>query len=83
MILLDVSASTRQSPWRDPAWVRKLAEARLGPERRVTVVGFDGELPDIKLRDARIEMRGVAGRVGGWFDGRQRIGCGGSVGLAV
>ncbi len=41
VILLDLSASTRQSPWHDPAWVRKLAEARLGPDREVTVVGFD------------------------------------------
>src|SRR5690242_15406072 len=40
VILLDVSLSTRNSPWRDPAWVQALAEKRLGARRHVTVVAF-------------------------------------------
>jgi hypothetical protein len=40
VLLLDLSASTRTSPWRDPQWVRALVEKRLGPRRPVTIVGF-------------------------------------------
>jgi hypothetical protein len=44
VILLDASGSARTSPWRDPAWVRRLAERRLDPATRITVVAFGREL---------------------------------------
>ena len=40
VILLDLSASTRTSPWRDPQWVQSFALQHLRPGMRVTVVGF-------------------------------------------
>jgi von Willebrand factor type A domain len=40
VILLDLSGSTRASPWRDPRWVRALAQRRLKGETTVSVVGF-------------------------------------------
>ena len=42
VILLDLSGSTRASPWRDPKWVRALAQRRLEAEVTVSVVGFAG-----------------------------------------
>jgi len=56
VILLDFSGSTRQSPWRDPGWVHGLAQRRLEPGQRLTVVAFAGDqkrvlLPDITPAD--------------------------------
>jgi Mg-chelatase subunit ChlD len=40
VILLDLSGSTRASPWRDPRWVRALARRRLDPGTTLSVVSF-------------------------------------------
>ncbi|GEM_PF-3298212 len=59
VILLDLSASTRSSPWRDPQWVRALAGERLPAATRLTVVGF-ADRPQMLLSDVR------AGDSSGW-----------------
>jgi hypothetical protein len=51
IILLDLSASTHNSPWRDPGWLRAFAQRRLDPAMRVTVVGFARQ-PRLLLDDA-------------------------------
>jgi hypothetical protein len=43
VILLDLSPSTRTSPWRDPAWLRRLALGRLGLDRQLTLVSLSGQ----------------------------------------
>lgn len=42
VLLLDISASARASPWRDPQWVRRLALSRLAgaAQNHLTVIGF-------------------------------------------
>lgn len=44
-ISLDFSSSTSLSPWRDPAWLRDLARARLPRDASVRVVGFTEGTP--------------------------------------
>jgi hypothetical protein len=52
VILLDLSPSARTSPWQSPAWVRSLAQARLAPKTRITVVSFGGKsAPRLQLED--------------------------------
>lgn len=47
VMLVDFSASTRSSPWRNPGYVRQLAARRLGNSAHVTVVGFGAGAPRV------------------------------------
>jgi len=56
-ILLDLSPSTRGSPWRSPEFVRRLAQRRLGNKKRVTVaaLGASGAAPRLLQADVSVD----------------------------
>jgi hypothetical protein len=62
VVLVDVSGSARGEPWRDPAWVERLARRRLLPGTRVTVVTFGGEGVRCAVEEAVVGAPGEEGR---------------------
>lgn len=63
VILLDVSGSARTSPWRNPAWLQQVAQRRLGPDMRLSVVTFGR---DIKLALDDVSAADVARWPSAW-----------------
>jgi hypothetical protein len=62
VMLVDVSGSARGEPWRDPAWVERLARRRLSAGTRITVVTFGGEGVRCAVEEAVVGAPGEEGR---------------------
>lgn len=54
VVLLDLSPSTRSSPWQSPGWVRGFLSNHLGTQTRVSIVGF-ADAPQVLLADAGLQ----------------------------